>query len=61
MGPVLTDVVNVVHVTLVIDYEGVPGIWLVAVLDLFVFHLCSYICVIKTTERMQLITLRIAF
>jgi hypothetical protein len=30
MGPVLTDVVNVDYVTLVIDYEGVPGFWLVA-------------------------------
>jgi hypothetical protein len=58
---VLTTVANVDHVTLVIDYAGVLGIWLVAVLDLFVFPWCSYIGVISHTERMQPITLRIAF
>jgi hypothetical protein len=31
MGPELTGVANVDHVTLVIDYAGVLGIWLVAV------------------------------
>jgi hypothetical protein len=58
---VLTSVANVDHVTLVIDYAGVLGIWLVAVLDLFLFPCCSYMGVISHTERMQLITLRIAF
>jgi hypothetical protein len=54
-------VANVDHVTLVIDYAGVLGIWLVGRVGPFVFPCCSYISVISHTERMQLITLRIAF